>query len=121
MKKQKPPVILASVIVVLLGIIFAITWQGKTTQEQLAMEEQMAEMKLTGAPREATSKEQMQMATKKSSESVETSMDPASVDRTRPRKPHRPSIFVDEVVGSKPKPNDTNVSSQWYQPESKKK
>lgn len=120
MKKRKPPVILASIIVVLISAIFVVAWPRKSSEQQLAMQDQLQEMKLTGESRETMSEEQMKMAATKSSESVETNMDPAAVDRTRPRRPKKPSIFVEEMVVSKPTPNDSSVSSQWYRPESEK-
>lgn len=120
MKKQKPPVILASVMAVLLIAVFVMAWQRDPQDPQEQMREIAKNMKLTGDSRPAPTKDDIRKSAKVEKESVEMGMDPAMLDRKRPRKPKKPTIFVEGFTPTKPKPNDTTVSSQWYDKESSK-
>ncbi len=118
MKKQKPPVVLASIMVVLVSAIFVMVWPRKSTQEA-EVKQLVNNMPVTGQSRPSATSEQLKQLAKKDAEQVEVNMDPAAMDRTRPRRPLKPTIFIDEQTVSKPTPNESSLESQWYRDHSK--
>ncbi len=111
MKKRKPPVVLATCLVILLisvGIFFAPQGSGEIHQEQVAQQPVDRQARPTVSSNEVSS-----MATAAMKEQKMTPAKPGGGNSG-------PSVIVPKPVSTKPKPTESSTSTQWYIDQTKK-
>lgn len=111
MRKRKPPYVLATVLVVLLGLVFIVNGGLNRLLADDGTTHVQEEPPATGESRATGSVESLASATKAVAGGVEAP--------SKPKGQHLPdasppSIEVQAGVPQKPVPNETMTNSQWY-------
>ncbi|MBN9502597.1 MAG: hypothetical protein BGO01_17645 [Armatimonadetes bacterium 55-13] len=120
MKKRKPPIVLGTLLVIMV-IATAIIYkpQGAPGDHDHEQEQPAANQ-----PEPERPKMTPQQAAGINSSAMKTSAAPGSPQRAMPTRPgeesNEPSIAVPKQQNYKPKPNDSSISTQWYNEETRK-
>lgn len=115
MRKRKPPYILVSVLIVLGAMLFYVNGGMRN----FASNDQPIEVPppTSGESRETDSTKTLAERTKNATRGAQDTMSKGGPQMI---KGDVPTIKLPASQVEKPKPNDSNVSSQWYTPESRK-
>lgn len=118
MKKRKPPVVLASILVVLVGV--AVIFNMPKNQDPNAPQtpEQKQDEAKVGESRQTPSKENLAKQIDRQSQMREQ-MDPSGPKPDSSGNAKMATIFLPKTNIEKPKPNDASVQGQWYRPDAR--
>lgn len=114
MKKRKPPVLLITLLVVMVGIVavYNLMQSGVISPSADAHDHAPPQQSVVTP---ATERQAMRDAMRRQMTSPPAAGDPSGMP-----KPKTPTVLVEKQQQFKQKPNESSTSTQWYAPESAK-